>query len=109
MLHAVQTDRDRSCIKVPESLDDIDGLLALRAAVEERITNGCLLLELDCTRLRSVSHPALGWLTETASRLAVHSGTLVLNHVGPGICLQLRSLGPDLPGLELRRAPVRRH
>jgi len=104
MLRAIHRESIGSVIEVPESLDDTDGLQRLRIQFDERVASGQYCLHLDCSRLKVISCPALGWILECARRLSLQGGEIILLHVRTPVFFQFRSLGPELRGITLQRA-----
>ena len=103
MLYAVQTPPEVTIIRVPANLDDVDGLLALRAEIEETVAGTTDDVTLDCSRLAQLPSPAIGWLVALAARLEDAGRRLVFQDASAELCLRFRTLGGELRGAAFDR------
>ena len=88
-------------LAVPASLSDFDALLEFRAEIDAVLDSGETDLVLDCSELRDVSGPAVGWLVHLASRLHGSGGTVELADLHPQLQLRIWAVVRGREGLVL--------
>jgi anti-anti-sigma regulatory factor len=89
-------------LQVPENLDDVEVLLALREQVEAYIVRAQDDVVLDCQALVILSGPVLGWLMDIAAMLSRHGRQLRLINTSAELRFQIHALAPRGCGARTR-------